>query len=192
MPPPPDPATQPVCNPRRTSPRRCRTGDDEQVDSTDCPQNVQLKWMAETTSSVYATPIITDLFADGYKDVVVPSFVHYLEVLQGDNGAQAAGFPAFHSDRVHASPLMVDADHDGVQDVLVATYSGEVLFYQDTGEQLPLRLTLPRLPVKRCACCARCIAEACPARCRVEARAADASLVMAGPSSACASHVWLP
>ena len=129
----------------------CRTGEPDEQQAGDCPQNVQLKWMAETTSSVYATPLITDLHADGFKDIIVPSFVHNLEVFQGDNGAQAAGFPAFHSDRVHASPLMFDVDHDGVQDIVVATYSGEILFYQDTGQLLPLKFTVPRLPVKRCA-----------------------------------------
>lgn len=29
---------------------------------------------------MYATPLITDLYSDGRKDVIVPSFVHYLEV----------------------------------------------------------------------------------------------------------------
>jgi hypothetical protein len=32
------------------------------------------------SSSVYASPVITDLYADGRKDIIVPSFVHYLEV----------------------------------------------------------------------------------------------------------------
>ena len=36
--------------------------------------------MTEVTSSVYATPLITDLYSDGQKDIVVPSFVHHLEV----------------------------------------------------------------------------------------------------------------
>lgn len=45
-----------------------------------CPLNVELSWMAEVSSSVYATPLITDLYSDGAKEVVVPSFVHYLEV----------------------------------------------------------------------------------------------------------------
>lgn len=103
--------------------------------------------MAETTSSIYATPVITDLYADGYKEIVVPSFVHHLEVFQGDNGAQAAGFPAFHEDKVHASPLLYDIDHDGIQDIVLSTYSGEVLFYQDTGKKLPVALSIPSLPV---------------------------------------------
>jgi len=50
-------------------------------DST-CPLDVELRWMTQVTSSVYATPVITDLYSDGRKDIVVPGFVHYLEVLQ--------------------------------------------------------------------------------------------------------------
>lgn len=45
-----------------------------------CPQNLELRWMSEVASSVYATPLITDLFSDGHKDIVVPSFVHHLDV----------------------------------------------------------------------------------------------------------------
>ena len=126
----------------------CRAPNDEEG-GTQCSFNLQLKWMAETTSSIYATPVITDLYADGYKEVVVPSFVHHLEVFQGDNGAQAAGFPAFHEDKVHASPLLYDIDHDGIQDIVLSTYSGEILFYQDTAKKLPVALSLPSLPVDR-------------------------------------------
>jgi hypothetical protein len=116
-----------------------------------CEQNIQLKWMVEATSSIYATPLITDLYADGFKYIIVPSFVHNVEVFQGDNGAQAAGFPAFHNDKVHASPLMYDIDHDGILDIVIATYSGDILFYQDNGSLLPLKFAVPRLTVKRCA-----------------------------------------
>jgi hypothetical protein len=34
------------------------------------------------SSSVYSAPLITDLFSDGTKEVVVPTFVHYLESLE--------------------------------------------------------------------------------------------------------------
>lgn len=51
-----------------------------EVETGDCPQNLELRWMSEVQSSVYATPLITDLFSDGQKDIVVPSFVHHLEV----------------------------------------------------------------------------------------------------------------
>ena len=35
--------------------------------------------MTEVGSSIYATPLIHDLYSDGQKDIIVPSFVHYLE-----------------------------------------------------------------------------------------------------------------
>ena len=49
-----------------------------------CPQNLELRWMTEVTSSIYATPLITDLYSDGQKDIIVPSFVHHLEVLPSE------------------------------------------------------------------------------------------------------------
>jgi hypothetical protein len=45
-----------------------------------CDTDIRLKWMTEVSSSVYATPIIHDLLSDGHKDIIVPSFVHYVEV----------------------------------------------------------------------------------------------------------------
>ena len=138
----------PLSDPQRSF--ACRAVDDE-THGQDCPFNIQLKWMAEATSSIYATPLITDLYADGYKDIIVPSFVHYLEVFQGDNGAQASGFPAFHADKVHASPMLFDIDHDGIQDIVIVTYNGEVRFYEDSGAPLEYTLKVPGLPVDRCA-----------------------------------------
>ena len=130
----------PLSDPQRSF--ACRAVDDE-THGQDCPFNIQLKWMAEATSSIYATPLITDLYADGYKDIIVPSFVHYLEVFQGDNGAQASGFPAFHADKVHASPMLFDIDHDGIQDIVIVTYNGEVRFYEDSGAPLEYTLKVP-------------------------------------------------
>jgi hypothetical protein len=57
----------------------CREPDDEELEDV-CPQDIALKWHAEASSAIYATPLITDLFSDGRKDVVVPSFLHQLEV----------------------------------------------------------------------------------------------------------------
>jgi len=53
---------------------------DEVVPQGLCDIDLRLKWMSEVSSSVYATPIIHDLLSDGHKDIIVPSFVHYLEV----------------------------------------------------------------------------------------------------------------
>lgn len=40
---------------------------------------------------------ITDLFGDGRKEVVVPTFAHYFEVLDGETGVDAEGWPYTHS-----------------------------------------------------------------------------------------------
>ncbi|KAK9817910.1 hypothetical protein WJX72_004192 [[Myrmecia] bisecta] len=122
---------------------------DEEVVAGECPQNIQLKWMTEVSSSVYSTPLITDLYSDGQKEVVVPSFVHYLEVLEGANGAKAADWSAFHKSTVHTSPLKFDFDFDGVQDILLATYDGEILAFKDNSELLAERLLVPRLQVRK-------------------------------------------
>eukprot|EP00798_Chlamydomonas_sp_ICE-L_P007323 gene7323-443_t len=90
------------------------------------------KWMTEVSSSIYATPLITDLYSDGRKDIIVPSFVHYLEALEGADGAQSVGWPAFHKSTVHASPMMYDIDFDGIRDVMVITFDAEVIFFKDT------------------------------------------------------------
>ena len=63
--------------------------------------------------------------------------MHCAQVLEGADGAQAAGWPAFHKSKVHASPLLYDVDGDGVQDILVPTYDGEVLAFRDTVRSPP-------------------------------------------------------
>jgi hypothetical protein len=55
-----------------------RHSDEDALEDT-CEANLALKWMTEVSSSVYATPLIHDLFSDGHKDVIVSTFVHYLE-----------------------------------------------------------------------------------------------------------------
>lgn len=61
-------------------PRLDRSEEPDEALEDVCPQNIALRWHAEASSAVYATPLITDLFSDGRKDVVVPSFLHNLEV----------------------------------------------------------------------------------------------------------------
>lgn len=100
------------------------------------------------------------IFSDGKLEIVVPSFVHYLEVLEGSDGDKLPGierfhlffsvcslevwlndsykhlhndllgWPAFHQSTVHASPLLYDIDKDGVREIALATYNGEVLFFR--------------------------------------------------------------
>ena len=69
----------------------------------------------------------------GNIDKLVPTLsTLVLQVLEGLEGAQAVGWPAFHKSSVHASPLLYDWDFDGVRDVLLATYDGQVLAFKDT------------------------------------------------------------
>lgn len=75
-----------------------------------CPLHIALKWHAEASSAVYATPLITDLFSDGRKDVVVPSFLHNLEV-RAWGAPLFSGVPAMCQPRVGAgaaSPAPAD------------------------------------------------------------------------------------
>jgi hypothetical protein len=123
---------------------------DEAPDARACPGvNLAVRWHAEVGDAVYATPLITDLFSDGRKDVIVPGLRHALAALEGRDGARAPGFEPAHRSALHASPLLYDVDLDGVPDVLVATYDGEVHFFRDSGEPAAYRLAVPRLRVAR-------------------------------------------
>ena len=118
--------------------------DDEEAlrPKDECPANLRLRWMTEVTSSVYSTPVIADLFSDGHKEIIVPSFVHYLEVLEGEDGAKAGGeWPAFHKSTAHASPLVHDSGAGA--HILLPTYDGEVLFFDDSGARLAKTLRVP-------------------------------------------------
>ncbi|KAA6427087.1 MAG: defective in exine formation DEX1, partial [Trebouxia sp. A1-2] len=124
---------------------------DEEPGDSLCPQNVQLKWTTEVSSSIYATPTITDLYSDAHKDIIVPAFVNQLEVLDGADGARATDWEGQHQSALHTSALLFDIDFDGIQDILVATYDGDVLAFKDTGEALSLAHSffVPPLKVRK-------------------------------------------
>ncbi|KAK9136496.1 hypothetical protein Syun_015826 [Stephania yunnanensis] len=67
------------------------------------------------------------------EEATMPSFDHYLEVLEGSDGDKMPGWPAFHQSNVHSSPLLFDIDKDGVREIALATYNGEVLFFRTSG-----------------------------------------------------------
>lgn len=48
-----------------------------------CGLDVAIKWHARVGSAVYATPLIADLYSDGLKDIIVPTFSHKIEVIGG-------------------------------------------------------------------------------------------------------------
>ncbi|OVA11081.1 hypothetical protein BVC80_1741g66 [Macleaya cordata] len=123
--------------------------DEDSLLNTQCPRNLELRWKTEVTSSIYATPLIADINSDGKLDIVVPSFVHYLEVLEGSDGDKMAGWPAFHQSNVHSSPLLFDIDKDGVREITLATYNGEVLFFRTSGYLMTDKLVIPRIRVRK-------------------------------------------
>ncbi|RLN18630.1 protein DEFECTIVE IN EXINE FORMATION 1 [Panicum miliaceum] len=125
--------------------------DEDALLKTKCPKHVELRWQTEVSSSIYATPLIADINSDGKLEVVVPSFVHYLEVLEGTDGDKlpGAGWPAFHQSNVHSSPLLYDIDKDGVREIALATYNGVVNFFRVSGYMMMDKLEVPRRKVRK-------------------------------------------
>ncbi|XP_052172966.1 protein DEFECTIVE IN EXINE FORMATION 1 [Diospyros lotus] len=123
--------------------------DEDELLNTQCPQHLELRWQTEVSSSIYTTPLIADINSDGKLEIVVPSFVHYLEVLEGSDGDKMPGWPAFHQSTVHSSPLLYDIDKDGVREVALATYNGEIIFFRVSGYLMSDKLEVPRLKVKK-------------------------------------------
>ncbi|XP_024536256.1 protein DEFECTIVE IN EXINE FORMATION 1 [Selaginella moellendorffii] len=123
--------------------------DEEALANTQCPRNLELRWQAEASASIYAAPLIADINGDGKLDIVVPSFVHYLDVLEGADGEKMQGWPAYHQSTVHSSPLLYDIDKDGYKEILLPTYNGEVLMFRSSGYPINEKITVPRLRVRK-------------------------------------------
>ncbi|ONK68556.1 uncharacterized protein A4U43_C05F13220 [Asparagus officinalis] len=71
--------------------------DEDSLLNSKCPRHLEMRWQSEVSSSIYATPLVADINSDGKLEVVVPSFVHYLEVLEGTDGDKIPD----HVDRSH-------------------------------------------------------------------------------------------
>ena len=77
------PGTPPSLSPTSASRARSTTPDEApDAGAADCPAGASLRWATDVASSVYSSPLVTDLFGDGSQQVVVPTFVHYLEALE--------------------------------------------------------------------------------------------------------------
>lgn len=100
------------------------------------------------SSTVHATPLITDLFSDGFKDVLVPG-KETLTLISGRSGAIDADFESGSHAHLYSSPLLHDIDFDGVLDIMLPNYDGRVEFMKDTGADALYGLTVPRLRVRR-------------------------------------------
>ncbi|XP_042450680.1 protein DEFECTIVE IN EXINE FORMATION 1-like [Zingiber officinale] len=87
--------------------------------------------------------------SDGKLEIVVPSFVHYLKVLEGSDGDKMSGWPAFHQSTVHSNPLLYDIDKDGTREIALATYDGVVNFFKVSGYLMMDKLEVPRRKVHK-------------------------------------------
>ncbi|EFC44640.1 predicted protein [Naegleria gruberi] len=112
-----------------------------------CKLDVGITWRSNVDSSVYQTPIITNLMNvksnqhGDKKFVVVPTFVRYIQVLNGDSGAEHkegnSHWPYAHSQLAsHSSIVLHDIDGDNIKDIVVTTANGEILFFNWKGELL--------------------------------------------------------
>ena len=99
-----------------------------------CDYGINLMWHTQAESSIFATPLITDLFSDGKRDILVPTATHYVEGLDGLTGRDVGRFPFVHP-KLHSqsSILAVDLDHDGVTEYMISTTNGELVFITEDG-----------------------------------------------------------
>jgi hypothetical protein len=120
-------------------------------EKSECEVDVDLLWTKEMGASVYSSPVISDLFSDGQKDIVTATFVRYLDVLEGAHGDHLPGWPfPLDYSHFHASPLLWDADSDGVSDLLFVSFNGEVIVLQEDGTPMHGHThRLPELRVRR-------------------------------------------
>lgn len=117
-----------------------------------CPTeriDLSIRWHTDIASSIHSTPLVTDLFSDGHKDILVPGLKHSIRLLSGRSGAIDDDFEGSHRSSMYASPLLYDVDYDGVLDILLPTYNGRIQFIKDTGADAIYGITIPRLRVKR-------------------------------------------
>jgi len=116
-----------------------------------CPQRIHQNWATEVEASCYVTPAIFDVASDGIKDVVIPTFIRHIEVLDGAHGSHVAGFPfTFPNSAFYASPLIFDVNVDGEPDLGITSFNGELVWLSETG--MPIfgkSIKIPHLRVKK-------------------------------------------
>lgn len=85
-------------------------------------------------SSIYQTPTIFNFFHDNNKELLVPTFVRYVDVIESDSGASAPGWP-FSSQQIssHASALLYDIDEDGQVEMVYSTLDAQIIFLKQDG-----------------------------------------------------------
>jgi hypothetical protein len=99
-----------------------------------CQTNMRLMWTVDTGSAAFAAPLITDLYSDGHKDIIIPTFTHYIEALDGATGNDVHGWPFAHPKmRTQVPVKLFDLERDGTPEIMVSTYNGEFVFFRENG-----------------------------------------------------------
>lgn len=114
-----------------------------------CYNEINLEWSVHVSGSIVSTPRIATLQTTGLKDILIPTYSQYLEVLNGLHGDEVPGFP-FMSPHFtsYSSPLPIDIDGDGTVDWLVGLYSGKLLIISENGEPKSI-INIPSLIMKK-------------------------------------------
>mmetsp|Transcript_36612 Transcript_36612/g.46648 ORF Transcript_36612/g.46648 Transcript_36612/m.46648 type:complete len:884 (-) Transcript_36612:93-2744(-) len=119
-----------------------------------CPLDIEVLWVKEVGSSVYASPLIHPLHSEDMngKQIVVSTFLSYLEMLEWD-GDSPYGWPlAFEGRAFHGSPTLFDVDDDGQEDLCVVDTDGNILWIQVGAfgkYQRDYEVAIPPLRVRR-------------------------------------------
>jgi hypothetical protein len=119
------------------------------VNCKDDDNQLHLKWRTRVQSSVYASPLVVDMHGDGHKEILVNTFVHAIDLLDGETGqtVAAGGFPIFHESKIHGSPILYRDEQNGEKLFIICTYDGEILVFNQFGSVEYKRKELARMKV---------------------------------------------
>uniref|UniRef100_A0A6B2KYS3 FG-GAP repeat-containing protein n=1 Tax=Arcella intermedia TaxID=1963864 RepID=A0A6B2KYS3_9EUKA len=107
-------------------------------------------WHKKLETNFYSTPLVTDLFGDGRKDIICVG-LDYTFALAGDDGDITTGdWPiGVSQDSFIASPLLYDVDYDGYEDIILFTMKGLILFVSAEGDINTNSLQIPPTTVRK-------------------------------------------
>eukprot|EP00298_Acanthocystis_sp_HF-20_P002965 c13345_g1_i2.p1 GENE.c13345_g1_i2~~c13345_g1_i2.p1 ORF type:complete len:744 (+),score=304.65 c13345_g1_i2:35-2233(+) len=119
--------------------------------NTRCPNPMSVLWSRELESSIYATPVISDLDGDGHKEIIVSTYAQFIDVVDAKNGHSKRGWPfSMEGANFHSSPDVVDVDGDGSLEIVIVSFDGEVLVFGKNGvPYLSQTIQVPKLKVRK-------------------------------------------
>jgi hypothetical protein len=104
---------------------------------------VRTMWVRDFNETIWSSPAIGDIDADGRVDVVFGTGMFYKRsdtakvfALHIDNGSNVAGWPITQGGLTYPSVALGDVSGDGRSDVVVGSWNGTVGAYRGHGERL--------------------------------------------------------